>query len=108
METVQTILRRAFLASGYRMRLSSPYGGSIEKQVSKAGESGGVPPPPFSVDFEVILLEKITVVRLHMKKETGTPGAEAAPTDGKQFASLIEVLSMWFNQHGCLQGVLGL
>jgi len=108
METVQTILRRAFLASGYRMRLSSPYGGCAEKQVLKAGESDKVPPAPFSVDFEVLLLDKITVVRLHRKKAAKTPGEGEPPTDGKQFANLIEVLSMWFNQHGCLQGILGL
>jgi len=108
METVQTILRRAFLASGYRMKLSSPYGGSAEKQAPKAGESDKLPPVTFSVDFEVLLLDKITVVRMHRRKTIGPSDSKDSLADGKQFASLVEVLSMWFNQHGCLQGILGL
>lgn len=108
METVQTILRRALLASGFQMKLSSPYGGKAEKQVAKTEPPAKAPSEPFTVDFEVLRLESITVVRLHKKEAARAPGTSGGPSDDKQFAQLIEVLAMWFNQHGCLQGVMGL
>lgn len=107
-ETVQTILRRAFLSSGFRMTLSSPYGGKAEKEAPHTDESPKTPAVSFSVDFEVLRLEGISVVRLHKKDAAKAPGASDAHGDGKQFSQLIEILSMWFNQHGCLQGILGL
>jgi len=107
-ETVQTILRRAFLSSGFRMTLSSPYGGKAEKQASHEEDPSKAPAVSFSVDFEVLRLEDISVVRLHKKDTAKAPAASDAHADDKQFSQLIEVLSMWFNQHGCLQGILGL
>jgi hypothetical protein len=107
-ETVQTILRRALLSSGFRMTLSSPYGGKAEKQAPHAEDPSKVPSMPFSVDFEVLRLEGISVVRLHKKDAAKAPAVPDAHGEGKQFAQLIEVLSMWFNQHGCLQGIMGL
>lgn len=107
-ETVQTILRRAFLSSGFRMTLSSPYGGKAEKQAPHTEDPSKAPAVSFSVDFEVLRLEGISVVRLHKKDSTKAPAASDAHGDGKQFSQLIEVLSGWFNQHGCLQGILWL
>lgn len=104
-ETVQVLVQEALSASGFRVKLVNPYKGTAEKP-SKEKTAAGEPAKTCKFDFEIIRFESNAVVRLHR----AGPQCEGpnGVTASRELNAIINALTTWFNQHGCLQGVLGL
>jgi hypothetical protein len=107
-ETIHTFIQQACAAHGFRVKLTNPYGGKAEKKGAPTKVPGEAPPESYTVDFEILRLESVSVVRLHRLNKGAAGGSPVAPATSKQFEQLVDALAMWFNQHGCLQGILGL
>jgi len=105
-ETTQVFVQQALSASGFRVKLVNPYKGTAEKASTAKKATAGEPAKTYKFDFEIIRFESNAVVRLHR----AGPQCEGpnGVTDSRELNLIINALTTWFNQHGCLQGVLGL
>lgn len=107
-ETIQVLFQQALATGGFRVKLVNAYRGTVEKPIAKEKTAAGEPAKSCTFDFEIIRFESNAVVRLHRANPAPGCGAPDEAAASKELSQVISTLANWFNQHGCLQGILGL